>query len=1272
MDKINWANYNYDEFELFCNALLTFEFGKSYQPFSAPGRDGGIDGFYSGTYQNESGDWRFQFKFYQAARSEAVSNLKFQLKKEAEKLNGEQFFVLATNIELLPQETKAMIDVFEDVVKAEGKQCKVLIWDGAKLYTLFIQYPILSLWLNDGFKTAQLRDYKDVFGSQLNSQTFEPSSMSNFFIGRQADLSLLEQHLHSDNSLAIVTGEAGIGKTRLVLEFFKQTVELLEDWAALVLVNRQIEFDKLLNALSPGKKYVILIDDAHTYDPNIIADVKAIADSLKNVKVVLTTRNLEAFSALALLKEYERENTLNIKLAELTRQETEDAFLRYIGYTDYRHYINQLVTISFGKPILIVAILNAMSNQIQINQIKSQNFLKDYVKNYFEAFCVKVLKETGIPKVKTRQLLQAVALLEPFNFNDTDIATKISVLLELDQTSVQTALKLLIDHDFVNGRYEQSIKPDYYSDILLSEFDQDYVVRFLTAFIPMVGNIIVNLSSVDEIHKDLENTVLTDILKMYVQMIDSASEIKLIKEILTTIQAITFIKPEIAKSTIDLYLKCLASPNHPVRQELNEDKRYNYFSGESALSKIISMLNYLYEVASNSDFVYRRSFKLYALTEEAKVANIFSFNKKDVIDKFRMERQDFFLKEFNRKYKRYDKLELSFGLLCLKAFAVLDFTFTEWSAVKRDSLNITTYMLPNSGPVKKFRKQLIDILIKLYQSPEIALSRSEILNTIVDIPRGIFATQRNSKPYNNDTEIKSVLSFLEAEADTFNILDRKEILEKLYWFVKWGISQDLLPLIDSVKEAMKPKNLVERLSQLFSKAELSILEMPNVEKYVAEKCDEIVGQTDEQNLANSIIEFLEPQPHPPHYYWVFQNALEINHPTYAKALHDKMFKVSPTLYSIYGSRILGAFYYQHQDEHFFWDQVEVLQKQKKPESDNIILSVYAQRVPDRTTVTERDAEVIIKIFNKNIKENNYMLSMAIQLLFAAKHPQALKVSQKFLERAEQRQSEMFFIRLSDNNTVTAEQMEDLILNHTIRYQLTYEIERCLNRVLIAKGVDVVFDYLVRRYEFKKYIVITKKTLSGYEFIPHDGSHSSLFDQFSDGKLPMFKKGLEWYIHIDGEGGHTFYAKDLLSYLQPGRYLIPSLSEFYLKQIERFSEDGARLERVLESLSIFEGKDETLVQLIVDIFDYVNDYQDTDLEQYKRLRYECYSALTTMGVKSGTPGMPFQVDVDLKNLLEGYLARLAEYQPVTQFLKDVLKSVNADINRGLDRENNTWQ
>src|SRR5690606_40343701 len=106
MNSINWSNFNSTDFTLFCNALLSFEIGNNFVPFSAPGKDGGIDGQYQGKYDGKSGKWRFQYKFHQVARKQGFNTIKAELKNEITKLNDEAFFVLITNVELLPQELK--------------------------------------------------------------------------------------------------------------------------------------------------------------------------------------------------------------------------------------------------------------------------------------------------------------------------------------------------------------------------------------------------------------------------------------------------------------------------------------------------------------------------------------------------------------------------------------------------------------------------------------------------------------------------------------------------------------------------------------------------------------------------------------------------------------------------------------------------------------------------------------------------------------------------------------------------------------------------------------------------------------------------------------------------------------------------------------------------------------------------------------------------------------------------------------------------------------
>ncbi|MFV8327927.1 hypothetical protein [Flavobacterium sp. ZS1P14] len=1269
MDKINWANYNYDDFEMFCNGLLTFELGKTYHPYSAAGKDGGIDGAFTGTYQNFSGNWRFQFKFSHAARGEAVSNLRYQLKKEVAKLAEENYFVLITNIELLPQEHKSLVEIFETERIKENKTCIGFIWDGAKIFNLLLHHPILFLWLNDGFTTAQIQSYKTVFYNNLNSDHFEPSSLANFFISRENELKEIKKFINSEDNMIVVTGEAGIGKTRLVIEFFKQEVDPLNHWIPLVLLNRNIDFDKLRKALTSKNNFIILIDDAHTYKPEIIADIKVLVQGLSNkVKLILTSRTIGALDSLSLLKEYEK--ILFIKLNELSRPDTEAIFKHYLENTDYKHYTNQLIMTSFGKPILIVAMLNAIFRGEPISKIKEQHFLKNYVNGYFKTYIEQVSDITGVNKLSLTRLLQNIVLIEPINFNDSFIINKLSELHCISVPALNESLSILVNNGFVNGRYEQSIKPDYYSDIILSQIRSSEIVNYVSEFSRYIDNIILNLSSVDEIEKGHTN-VLNEILLTYIEVIENEHDIKKIQKVLSTISRISFVQPEVARKGVEIFLASLLIENHPIIIEYGESKSNNYNPGESAVITIIAILSTLYEFREYYEFVYSSTFKLYNILEESKIAGIYIFSKRDIVERFSMERQSYFVELFAKDADKYSEKELLLAFACCKSFMSLDFSNSEWDAVNRESIIFTTYYIPAITQVKKFRRTIINLLFRFYKLPNALYLKSQILNYIIDIPRAIFATHKNTTPYKNDVEIKSVLQFLIREGAEFNILDQKEILEKLYWFEKWGISNDLRPLIEEVKIALKPKNLTERLSQLFSKAEISILDMPNIEQYVSDKCDEMVKIADSEELADSIISFLEPQKYPPHYYFNFQKTLENKYPVYAKKLHDKMYNYSLRLYSIYGYKILSTLYFKHKENIFYWSQVKKLQKLNTVDADNFLLSIYSDKVPGSWDLGEEDIEIILKVFNKKKFENSFNLSTALQSLFAVKHPYVLEICGDFLDRTPQRQTEMFFIRLSDNPTVTEFQMSELVLKHTLGYQLTYEIEHCLNKILIFNGPECIFTYFLNRFNFIKNLMIIKKTFVDYEFAP-DGNHSHLFTNCDPIiREEMFLRSVNWYLNLDESVEHLYIAKDLLEYLKPGKALSNYSADYYYLLINKYAADTEKLERTIMSLDIFHQKEENILNIIIYAFNIAASYKNKQVEKYESLRDACYIVIITMGVKSGSANMPFQVDVDLHSLLSNFISVEPRDLPSTTFLKEVLQSVEADINRITDKDNLTW-
>ena len=187
MNNINWGSFNGDTFQLFCNDLLSFEIGKNYIPFSAPGGDQGIDGFFDGEYSGKKGKWRFQAKFHNpnTGRVAGFNQLKNQVKKDLIKnIQEETDVIFITNVELNPKQRKKINEIADEALEKINKSVKFNIWDGAKINTLLTRHPIVKLWYINQTKHL-IQEYSEFYQNELNETTTTVYELSNKFYHRK-------------------------------------------------------------------------------------------------------------------------------------------------------------------------------------------------------------------------------------------------------------------------------------------------------------------------------------------------------------------------------------------------------------------------------------------------------------------------------------------------------------------------------------------------------------------------------------------------------------------------------------------------------------------------------------------------------------------------------------------------------------------------------------------------------------------------------------------------------------------------------------------------------------------------------------------------------------------------------------------------------------------------------------------------------------------------------------------------------------------------------
>lgn len=185
------------------------------------------------------------------------------------------------------------------------------------------------------------------------------------------------------NPIVVVTGKAGVGKTRLVLETVK-VVSSKKGYKLLCIKNNNLGiYDDLVSATEQPEKYLFFIDDA-----NELADLKQILEYTTKgylgyeVKIITTVRDYAKEKVLQEVKEY-----CFSKIIEITSF-TDDEIKGFLHDNMNIHnekYIKQIIRISEGNPrIAYMAGRLAIESQ-NLVVIKDATQLYDvYYKKYVE------------------------------------------------------------------------------------------------------------------------------------------------------------------------------------------------------------------------------------------------------------------------------------------------------------------------------------------------------------------------------------------------------------------------------------------------------------------------------------------------------------------------------------------------------------------------------------------------------------------------------------------------------------------------------------------------------------------------------------------------------------------------------------------------------------------------------------------------------------------------------------------------------------------------
>lgn len=360
---------------------------------------------------------------------------------------------------------------------------------------IYLQYPMLGKYLlGIATDTGQIEPLHKFISQYEKRSHHLATPLTNQLINRDGlhenVCDLIEKH-----DLIILSGTAGVGKTRTALEAIHSFVLKHPEYKTFAIVSKYRDLvDDLDQTLQKDQKYLLFIDDANRQLHNFHQVLGSYLEGTAHLKIVLSVRNYALKEVDEPLSRYNFKN-LSIPIfsnAEILAILESDTF----KITNFQ-VKQRILKIAQGKPRL--AIMAAIS----FNK-KGGEFLIDNALSLFEAYFQEILKETGL--FQNRSLLRVMGIMSFFytlDLNDRELLDKILLdfnmdyqefiegihkleyqeFLETQGTYVKISEQLLSMYFFFKGFIQQ---PLLSLQTLLKKYSDQYYYRIRDVLKPIL------------------------------------------------------------------------------------------------------------------------------------------------------------------------------------------------------------------------------------------------------------------------------------------------------------------------------------------------------------------------------------------------------------------------------------------------------------------------------------------------------------------------------------------------------------------------------------------------------------------------------------------------------------------------------------------------------------------------------------------------------------------------------------------------------------------
>lgn len=705
----------------------------------------------------------------------------FDFKKTKIKSTKIKKIILCFNSQLKPQELDSLLEY----AITKNRHTQIIFYNidtiadeiNKEHSDLANQY--LSLSLDKG----QIISIKQFIEQYDKAPKGIATTLENKFLFREKESQDILNAL-IENDFVVITGAAGVGKTKITLECIERFLKANEEFSSYCFSNKDSDLiDDLNNYIKPNKNYILFVDDANRFDH--LRQIIKFYDSPRSghLKIIMTTRDYALHKVDFACTGF---NYNKIFINGFTDEEIKgiiesDSF--NIKNFDYQ---KEILRIANGNPrFAIMAAKLAIEKNIH-SLYNVGDLFEDYFKTFLndnkEIFSSKsILKTLGIiaflgatPYLKREKIEN---ILNIFEIEFEDFVQSISDLekFELIQTQYGYA-KIGEQNTATYFFYRAFVKDKLLSfELLLMNFFKNYSSNFTDTIFPVI-----NLFGFENIQKEIVQN-LKNVLEK--NKSDKGFEFIFIK-------FFWFYMPETVLDYIYKILQKSTVVKNPIYIAEFENELHKHKSEEiiDLLGEFfIHHLNLQESLELAFEYIKRYPNNLPILIEKIKAC--FSFNHNDELYGF--HKQNLLFDFLLNPVRTHDILFVKSFLSLASHF--LEHSFRERGVSFRNTMYIGTYNLNATQYVKNIREKILRNINFIFSNfPD------ECLKILLDCAGPSPDTNKGLLEF----DIPFLIKIFERNLSVINFEHCYVVQENIFWWKRKKIQNNI---IEKLKEKFTNK-----------------------------------------------------------------------------------------------------------------------------------------------------------------------------------------------------------------------------------------------------------------------------------------------------------------------------------------------------------------------------------------------------------------------------------------------------------------------------------